>query len=152
MKQVENALAETVTDLEHAQRELEERAREINCLHAALDPARTEAASPEELLQHTVDLIPLAFRDPEVTCARANVAHRSFLTKNFRETPWVLTQDIRVGGQRVGTVEVHFRDEASLVEIGRLSRGKAHFLEILVARFGDLLRHMAVQEEYREKI
>jgi anti-anti-sigma regulatory factor len=105
-----------------------------------LDPVRAETASLEELFKYTVDLIPRAFRDSEAIGARTRIADRSFLTENFRETEWVLTQDIVVRGQTVGAVEVHCREEASLTEGGPFSKGKRHFLEILAARLGELVR------------
>jgi anti-anti-sigma regulatory factor len=128
---------ETVPDVEHARQELEERGRELDCLHAALDPARTETATFEEVLQHTINLIPLAFRNSGAS-ARTRIEQYSFQTKDFRETPWVLTQNIVVKGQTIGAVEVHCHEETSLAN-GPFLKGKLRFLEILAARLGDLV-------------
>jgi anti-anti-sigma regulatory factor len=124
-----------------------------------MDPARPEAASLEGLFQGTVDLIPLAFRDPEAICARARIADRSFQSKSFRETPWVIAQNILVDGKTVGTVEVYCREEPSPAAGGPFSKGKRYFLEIVAARLGELVRRglaedaeRRVQEELREKL
>ncbi|WP_438044391.1 STAS domain-containing protein [Sorangium sp. So ce128] len=151
MNKVETALTETVADPERARRELEERGREIDCLHAILNPDITEKASLEELFQHTVDLVPLSFGDPEATCARAKVGERSFLTKNFRETAWVLAQDIVLQGQAIGAVEVHCREEALLAGPDAFSKGKRYFLEIVAARLGELVRRGLAEDAQRRQ-
>lgn len=140
MNEVKVAHMDTVADAEHARRELEERGKEIDYFRAALDPAFTETASLEELFQHTVDLIPLAFGEPEAVCARAKISERSFLSKNFREAAWVLDRSILVQGQTIGTVEVHCREGASPTGDGTFSEGKRRFLEIVAARLGELVR------------
>ncbi|WP_437554609.1 STAS domain-containing protein [Sorangium sp. So ce367] len=151
MNKVETALTETVADPERARRELEERGREIDCLHAILNPDITEKASLEELFQHTVDLVPLAFGDPEATSARAKIGERAFLTKSFRETAWVLAQDIVLQGQAIGAVEVHCREEHSLAGGDAFSKGKRYFLEIVAARLGELVRRGLAEDAQRRE-
>ncbi|XYH97469.1 STAS domain-containing protein [Sorangium sp. So ce1128] len=115
-----------------------------------MDPARTETATFEELFQYTVDLIPLAFRDSAAS-SRAMIEGHSFLTKVFRETPWVLTQNIVVKGQPIGTVEVHCHEETSLAN-GPFLKEKRRFLEIVAARLGDLVRRRWDQYELTARL
>lgn len=151
MNQAETAHAETIPDAEQARRELEEREKEIDCIHATLNPSLTEAASVAELFQRTVDLIPLAFREPDTICARVKVGESSFLTKDFCEGDWAAAQEIVVMGERIGAVEVHCRDNGSRTEGGTFPKGKRRFLEIVAARLGELVLRDLDQVELRKR-
>jgi PAS domain S-box-containing protein len=67
--------------------------------------------SLEQMLQRAVGLIPPSWQYSEVACARIVLEYQEFKTKNFRETPWRQVADIRLRGERIGSVEVCYLEE-----------------------------------------
>jgi hypothetical protein len=53
--------------------------------------------SSDGILQAIVDFIPSAIQYSEIACAR---------TKNFKDTKWKLSREIKVNNKRIGALEV----------------------------------------------
>jgi len=70
---------------EHA---LNERMKELQCLYGIARIAEKPAITLDGLCQEVVDLLPLAWQYPEITCARIIVGNKKFETDNWRETAW----------------------------------------------------------------
>jgi PAS domain S-box-containing protein len=103
-KQVENALWSRT-------RQLDERVKELRCLHSISEVTEKQDLSLSQTLQETINLIPPAWRFPEIACARLTLNGQIFKTNSFRETIWRQTSDIVVHGQPVGVLEVCYLAE-----------------------------------------
>jgi len=97
---------------------LRERINELNCLYEISSLRSGENFSLDDILQAIVDFIPPAIQFPETTCARILFDGYNFTTKNFRETRWKLSQDIKVHNERIGTLEVCYLQEKPELEEG----------------------------------
>jgi PAS domain S-box-containing protein len=93
--------------------ELEERVRELDCLHGISALIEQPGMSLEEILQGAVRLLPPAWRFPEATCARILFEDREFRTENYRETEWRQAADLVVHGRPAGRVEVYHSEPRS---------------------------------------
>ncbi|MEE9116437.1 MAG: hypothetical protein V3U09_06015, partial [Thermoplasmata archaeon] len=76
------------------QHELDERVKELACLHGISRLAEQVDISREELLQGIVNLIPSALQYPEIACARITLEEDEVRTSNFMETDWRLAEDV----------------------------------------------------------
>lgn len=97
--------------LEQVTHRLRERVKELKCLY---DISRLRAGtsfSLDDILQEIVDFIPPATEYPEITCARIMFDQYAFKTKNFKDTQWKLSQEIKVHNERIGTLEVCYLTE-----------------------------------------
>jgi len=97
---------------------LKERMKELNCLYDISSFRDGTNFSLDEVLQTIVDLIPPAIQYPEFTCARIMFDRYEFITKNFRETKWKLSQEIKVYNERIGALEVYYLEEKQELEDG----------------------------------
>ena len=91
--------------------ELEERVKELNCLYAISRLLGEKDISLDEILQRTVDIIPLSLQHPAKSCARIVLEGRVFETRNFVESPCKQGCDIIVHGNRIGAFEVFCLEE-----------------------------------------
>ena len=66
---------------------LKERNKELNCLYAVSRIVQRQHHSLEEILQQVVDILPLAWQDPEHTCARIVFENQAFKSNSFSKTP-----------------------------------------------------------------
>ncbi|MGD9174570.1 MAG: hypothetical protein PVF29_10435 [Desulfobacterales bacterium] len=70
----------------------------------------------DDILQEVVDFIPPAIDYPEITCARFKLNRYEFTTKNFKDTQWKLSQEIKANNERIGTLEVCYLIEKHELE------------------------------------
>jgi len=86
----------------------QERIKELQCLYGIVAVAERPEISLDELYQEVVNLLPASWQYPEITCARIIIDNKKFKTKNYRDTKWKQSSDIKVHGAKAGTVEVSY--------------------------------------------
>jgi hypothetical protein len=98
-------------NLERVTHRLRERTKELKCLYDISGLRAGTSFSLDDVLQEVVDFIPPATEYPEITCARIVFHHYEFTTKNFKDTQWKLSQEIKLNNERIGTLEVCYLKE-----------------------------------------
>ena len=93
-------------ELEYVSNKLKERIKEIKCLYDISSLSDGTIFSLDGILQGIVDFIPSAMPYPEIACARILFNRYDFTTKNFKETKWKLSQEIKVNNEQIGALEV----------------------------------------------
>ncbi len=131
-------------------RELGERVKELNCLYGISNLVEKQDISLEEMLQGTIDLIPPSWRYPEITCARVIIEGREWRTKNFQETIWKQTSDIKVHGELSGVLEVHYLDEKPEKDEGIFLKEEGMLLKAIAERLGRIIERKRAEEALRE--
>ena len=116
LKREINKHARADEKLERVTDKLRERAKELKCLYDISSLRAGTSFSLDDVLQEVVDFIPPATEYPEITCARIKFNRYEFTTKNFKDTKWKLSQEIRVNNERVGTLEVCYLIEKHELE------------------------------------
>ncbi len=91
--------------LKKANAELTQRNKQLKCLFA-ISRIIDEWHSLEDILQRVVEILPLAWRHPENTCAQIILEDQTFETDNFSETRWRLTCDLLVKDTPAGSVVI----------------------------------------------
>jgi hypothetical protein len=92
--------------LKQISKRLRGRINELNCLYEISSFRGSNDFSLDSVLQEMVDFIPPACQFPEITCARIVFNAYDFKTKNFKETKWKLSREIKVSNEAIGRLEV----------------------------------------------
>ncbi|MGD9250387.1 MAG: hypothetical protein PVG19_04150 [Desulfobacterales bacterium] len=114
LMQIIEELNREVCELKRANKEkmqrvtinLEERIQELNSLYDISSLKAGTNFALDHVLQAVVDFIPPAIQYPEIACARILLEGYNFETKNFRDTRWKMSQEIRVENERIGVLEI----------------------------------------------
>lgn len=114
LMQIIEELNREVCELKRANKEkmqrvtinLEERIQELNSLYDISSLKAGTNFALDHVLQAVVDFIPPAIQYPEIACARIVLEGYNFETKNFRDTRWKMSQEIRVENERIGVLEI----------------------------------------------
>ena len=130
--------------------ELEERIKELNCIHSIADLIEQPGISLEGILQGIVALVLPAWQYPEVACARAIVEGQEFRTENFRETTWKQVSDIVVRGERIGTLEVYYLEEKPESDEGPFLNEERMLLNTIAERLGRIIERKQAEEALRK--
>ena len=142
-KQVQNAL-------ESQTKELEERVKELNCLFQISHLTEDETLSLEAILDQTVNLLPPAWKYPDITCARICLENRQFVTQNFVESAWSLESRIVSDSLPLGVVQVYYTEERPDEDEGPFLWEERSLLNMVAERLGQLIEKKRIEEAIRE--
>ena len=94
----------------NVQYDLNERVKELTCHNQISQIINQEYLSLDEILGQIVKIIPPAWQFPELTQASLVVNGKTFETNSFRLTKYVLTEDIKLDGIKIGEIRVCYDD------------------------------------------
>jgi DNA-binding CsgD family transcriptional regulator len=117
-RKVRCEIAIDITERVRMEEEIRERESKLNellnslsCLYSIAKLSQEPEITMDEMLQNVVNLVPSAWQYPDITCARIVYKNQEFKTEKFRKTAWKLTRGIMVSEERVGALEVCYREE-----------------------------------------
>jgi hypothetical protein len=102
------------------------------------------------ILQAIVDFIPAAIQYPEITCVRIKFDHYEFTTKNFKDTKWKLSQEIKVNNERVGALEVCYLEEKQELEEGSFLKEATNLITSIAESIAQIVERDWVEIELRK--
>ena len=103
-KKLENVLNESNS-------KLSERVKELEYFYNISKLNETKNISLEAIFKGVVDLIPPAWKYPEITCAKLTIDGREFSTKNYKESKLQQTGEILLNGTKAGLLIVGYLHE-----------------------------------------
>jgi len=125
-------------ELELAARDLRERMKELNCLYRISALGQLVDRPLEEVLQRAVEVLPPAWRFPEVTCARIVLEEREYRTPGFTAGASQQAQPIVVDGRPVGSVEIRYTAPRPAAHEGPFLAEERQLLNAVSASIGEL--------------
>ncbi len=90
--------------------DLQERAKELNCLYKVDEILARPEASTDDVLRALLEVIPLGWQYPSVCVARIQLPSRVYEPQGFQPTAWLQTTPIVVQGEELGRVEVCYTE------------------------------------------
>ena len=108
---------------------LDERVKELNCLYGVSKLVDDYENSLDSIFQTTVELIPSSWQFPKITCDRIVFDDKTFRSKNFKETPWSLSSDIVISGEKRGFIQVCYLKERPVAWDGPFLEEERHLID-----------------------
>jgi len=142
--------AQIKEDLAAKTHALGERVKELNCLYGISKLVDRPDVTPEDILQGTVDLIPVSWQYPEVTCARIQWRNRSFQTQPFQETRWRQSADIVRKGETEGRVEVFYVKAMPPMDEGPFLIEERRLVDAIAERLGKVMAGMEAEARNKQ--
>lgn len=125
--------------------ELQERAKELNCLYR-VDEALTRTEKPTgELLLDIAAAIPPGWQFPDICAARIVVGEEVYDSPGFAPAPWVMRAPLLVQGEEVGRLEVVYRQAMPAADEGPFLKEERKLLDTLAEKVGRELAHRRLQ-------
>lgn len=97
--------------LENLLKDLQERKKELNCLYKVEELLNNPQKPLEDLLQDVLDIIPTGWQYTELCMVRISYKKQVLETPGFEETPWMITEEIRIQEKKAGDVTVAYSHE-----------------------------------------
>ena len=145
-KQVEEALAAEREALQKRTHDLDKRVKELSCLFTISNLVEKQGVLLEDIFEGVVNLIPLAWQYPEITCARISFEGEDFETKNFDVTAWGQASDIIVHGEPQGNVQIYHLTEQPESDEGPFLKEERALLDAIAKRLGRIVERIRAEE------
>ena len=123
----------------------------MNCLYAVSDLSTKPNITTEDLVRGTVDLIPMAWQYPDITCARINLDYGTYVSPDFEETEWIQFGPIVVNGKNVGSVDVCYKQEMPELDEGPFTKEERNLLNAIALRLGEYLERKLSEDALLQK-
>ena len=149
-REIKNLKRADKEELGSVSNKLGERIKELNCLYDISSLRYGTNFSLDEVLQAVVDFIPPAIQYPEITCARIRFDRYDFITKNFKDTKWKLSQEIKVNNERIGTLEVCYLEEKPELEEGPLLKETKKLITAIAENIAQIVERDWAEIEIRK--
>lgn len=91
--------------------DLQERLKELSCLANVSQLIETPDLPTPDLLQSTVDLLPLSLQFPRLACAAIQLDERVYLSPNFLLSDFFLREELIVDNKRRGYVALYYSSD-----------------------------------------
>jgi PAS domain S-box-containing protein len=125
--------------------EVGERIKELNCLFEISRLMERRGLTLKEILQGIVELLPPAWKHPEITCAKIIIEGQEFSTQNFEETPWSIAQDIVLEDKIVGVLAFHYLEELPVSDEGPFLKEERDLVNTIAERIGRIIERNRAQ-------
>ncbi len=142
---------QAIGELQGLAHELGERVKELDCLYSIANLVETPGCTLEEILQGAAELIPPAWKYPEVACARILLDGQEYRTDSFAQSPWQHSADILVEGKKRGTIQVGYLQKQTAGDEDPFLREERNLLGAIAGRLGAVVERMHAQEQIRQQ-
>ncbi|MGD9176106.1 MAG: cache domain-containing protein, partial [Desulfobacterales bacterium] len=132
-------------ELQKSMNEVGKRIKELNCLFEISRLVEKRELTLEQIFQGIVELIPPAFQYPEITCAQITTGNQKFNTGNLEETQWMLSQDILLLTNTVGTLAVYYLEERPEKDEGPFLEEERNLVNTIAERIGRIIERNRAQ-------
>ncbi|MHC4545133.1 MAG: ATP-binding protein [Planctomycetota bacterium] len=119
-----------------AQKVLEQRIKEINCLYGLSKLIERPQISFEQILQETTELIRSTYRHPDITCVRTTFSGIHYQTDNFAKSELSQYALINIKAEKVGTIEVYYLGEKQSGDEGPFLEEERDLLDAVAEHLG----------------
>lgn len=137
---------QALLDLQH---NLEERVKELTCLHGVAQLMVKPGISSGEVFNGVVYFVKNAWQYPEITCARITLNGKEFKTDNFRLTKWKQSSDIKLNGETMGALEVYYLEEKPEIDEGLFLKEERNLIEDIAKELSNFAERKCIEKELR---
>ena len=132
-------------------RDLNERVKELNCLYDLAKIVGNPGITLSEILQQTVEILPLSWQYTDSTSARITCNGEEYVTKGFQESRWCLKRDINVEGEVAGSVEIFCQEEKPEAHEGPFLKEECNLINAIAERLGRIAERYSFEEERKKE-
>ena len=116
--------------------DLQERAKELNCLYRVDELLGREEAPLDEVLGEVIRTVPAGWQFPDVCVARIDLGNRAFEPAGFSPSPFKMVSLIEAQGEVAGQVEVYYTEAMPRAAEGPFLAEERKLLDAIAERLG----------------
>jgi hypothetical protein len=129
-------------------RQLQERAKELNCLYAVEAALRESDRPVIAILRSIAEVLPAGWQHPNICQARIELDGLVAETDGFLPSDWAQTAVIQVQGVPQGVLEVSYREPRPEADEGPFLLEERRLIETVADRIGNLLTNRRMKSAF----
>ena len=137
--------------LERLVHDLQERAKELNCLYKVQELLSQPDRSLDEICQGIIAAIPPGWQYPEVCQAKISINDRTYQTDEYADTPWMQTADILVQDDVVGQITVAYQEEKPQRDEGPFLKEERKLIDTIAEQLGYTIFNRRLREVFEQE-
>jgi len=130
--------------------DLQERAKELNCLYRVEEVLNNNQLSLPQILSAIIPIIPTGWRFTDICQVQIIYENSTYQSPPFSSTPWSQKADIRVDDKVTGTIEIAYSREVPATEEGFFLKDESKLLHTIADRIGQTIFHRQIEQVSRE--
>ena len=134
-------------NLETERKALGNRIKEMKCLQSFSQLIEVSNITLPEIFQGLADLLPSGWQYPQIACGRIIFNDIEFKSDHFKETLWSQSADIKVLGQKRGSINVYYLDECPPLDEGPFLKEERDLINALAERLSRAIERKKTQED-----
>ena len=133
--------------LKELEAQLRERIKELDCLYRLTNLIEQHSGALDKILQETVELLPVSWQYPEITCARIQYQSQVFKSVNFKKTQWRQESPIITSGSVEGMIEVRYLKKMPDLDEGPFLKEERLLIDAVSSRIARAAERINTQEQ-----
>lgn len=139
-----------ITERKHIEHNMGERIKELTCLYGINQLVAKTGTAIDEITPEVVELIPLGWQYPEITCANIHINDKEYKTNNFTATKWKQSADIVVKGSKQGSVDVYYLEDKPKIDEGPFLKEERNLINGIAGVLGEMVERQEADVALRE--
>jgi len=125
--------------------DLQERAKELNCLYRVDEQLGREEASLDDVLAEVIRIIPPGWQFPDVCVSRIVLGKRVFEPPGFNPSPFRMSSTILAQDEPAGEIEVYYTEPMPRSDEGPFLAEERKLLDAIAERIGHFVSRRRLQ-------
>lgn len=130
--------------------DLQERAKELNCLYKVQELLGKTELSIDEICQGIIKAIPPGWQYPDICQARITLNDKEYQTENFSETPWMQQAEIIVQDETMGQITVAYSEEKPSHDEGPFLKEERKLIDTIAEQLGYTIFNRRLRDVFEE--
>ncbi len=131
-------------------KDLQERAKELNCLYKLEEILNDPNAALDELFQRIITVLPSGWQYPEICRAKILYENQTYQSPDFQETTLMQSSDITVQGKNVGKIYIAYINKVPQTEGRYFLKEEEKLINTVADRISQTILHKELKNVFEE--
>ncbi|MBN1650672.1 MAG: hypothetical protein JW857_05060, partial [Bacteroidales bacterium] len=130
--------------------ELQERAKELNCLYKIQEILNEHNISVEQAVYDLLKAIPPGWQYPDICEVEISIAQGTFKTFGFQDSKWTLSADIQAQDRNFGQIKVMYNEIRPKAYQGPFLKEELKLIKSIAESIGVYLLHLELKKVFEK--
>jgi pyruvate,water dikinase len=130
--------------------DLQERAKELNCLYRIEEVMNRPDANLRNVCKGILEAIPPGWQYSDICVAKIALNGDVYTSKDFAETPWVQNAEIVVQDKSIGMISVYYKEEMPQADHGPFLKEETKLIRTIADRLGHFIMYQHMKGMFTE--
>jgi len=132
--------------------QLQERAKELNCIYQVQALLNSPQKPIEEICQGLIRVLPSGWQYPEICQVKVNCLGKTYQTDGLIESPWEQSAEILVRDEMVGKISIYYVQGRPISDEGPFLKEERKLINTIVEELGFFILHQQLRQVFQNQV